>query len=145
MSSTITELRQLSAEFSNDPDVRAALIGELRHRSTHSARKLLAELEMSVPFVEVLGSPRRATLLEPSPVAAPSRDLTSRYEALRATFTTEAEFLARWGMTPAMPDDLRSEVFALWEKRLGESADDRGRNLASLADDRSRADREKNR
>ena len=146
ISCSINELRQLSAKFGNDPEVSAELIKELRHRTTKSARLLLSQLEKGD---EVTGdlesparSPRQKSLPEPSPVAVPSRELTSRYEALRATFTTEAELLARWGMTPALPDDLRSELFALWEKRLGESADGLGRNLASLTDDRSHADRE---
>ena len=141
-SSTVAELQELANQFGNDPDGRAALIAELTHRTTPSARRLLSELENRVPTALArppAASPPPAT----SPLATPNRDLTSRYEALRAAFTTEAEFLARWGMTPAMPDDLRSEVYAWWERRLGASADELGRSLASLVNDRSRADRER--
>ena len=123
----------------------ALLIAELRNRSTKSAEKLLAELEMNEPSPQKVESPHPATTPEALPVAAPSRDLTIRYEALRATFTIEAELLARWGMTPALPTDLRSVVFALWEERLGESTDELGRNLANLTNDRSLADWENGR
>jgi len=136
-----------------DARVITDIIAELRHRSTNTARKLLATLsgesaptpagsrkvtskpakgksEKALPKSEDSGPTIDAAPATTTP--ATDRSVEQAFELLRETFTLEAEILARWGMTAAMPDDLRKLVIAEWRKVLKAGADDRGRSIEML-------------
>lgn len=78
------------------------------------------------------------------PTAAPSSDLESRYLALRATFTAEAEMLSRWGMTSLAPQPLRDVMFSYWQQvfnsggqhPLGLGDEDLERDLEALKNEK---------
>lgn len=61
--------------------------------------------------------------------------LAEKYEALRSVFSAEGEILARWGMTPSMPLDLRSSVFAEWRAKLASGSASALRTLEVLETD----------
>lgn len=63
--------------------------------------------------------------------------LALRYESLRATFTVEAELLARWGMTPLLPHHLQDLVFDEWLKKLKDGQHGR-LSISALNADRAR-------
>lgn len=128
----------------SDRLLRKAILEELRHRSTASAR----QLEQRVAGHTAASPPRSPmtpAAVEPPPSAAAASELEreSLLATLRATFTLEAELLARWGMTPAMPEDLQEAVFRLWADRLGTGEDRFGRSVAALNRDRRRLDDER--
>jgi len=59
-------------------------------------------------------------------------DDAQRLALLRTTFTEEAERLARWGMTPNLPAELRKLVAQGWVGRVTEVPDGMGRSRESL-------------
>lgn len=58
-------------------------------------------------------------------------DIAQRFQCLYAAFDIEGEVLGHWGMTSAMPNDLRTSVFLLWRDRL-QHADNAGRDGRSM-------------
>lgn len=68
----------------------------------------------SVPSGSTAASP---WVLAPHGVSGDT-GLLARYEALRETFTEEAEALARWGITPLLPPELRRILLEAWAERL---------------------------
>jgi hypothetical protein len=67
----------------------------------------------------------------------------ARYEVLRATFSLEAEVLARWGMTGAMPAEIERLVFDEWRARVTDSPDRYGRTRRRLERDVERLEAER--
>lgn len=150
----IGELEQIARENEHEPGIIEALIGELRHRKLPRAKKLRERLEAqhskqpsapedesSLPTTALPNNNPSQRFESPDPRRLGGADdfelLQQKYETLRATFTLEAELLAKWGMTPAMPLDLQNLVFDEWCKRLshaGESVI----QLAALVADRER-------
>ena len=59
----------------------------------------------------------------------------ARLALLRTTFTAEAEILAKWGMTPALPAEGRDRVASWWRTRLGRDSDAMGRSVDALERD----------
>lgn len=137
----IEALEGLAQSSASNAKVVEDLIVELCHRKNPRAQRLkvrlerLNQLSMSedVTAVGSDGSRKPATeagviLNQPSPTVertsasgAPSSQYASlahRYECLRATFTVEAELLARWGMTAQLPVDMQELVFCEWNKKL---------------------------
>jgi hypothetical protein len=137
-------MERLFESSPSDRLLRTALLEELRHRSTASAR----QLEQRVTGHTAVAMPQKPmtpAAVEPPPPAATNSELerASLLATLRATFTLEAELLARWGMTPAMPEDLREAVFRLWAERVGVGEDQFGRSASTLQRDRRRLSEEK--
>lgn len=156
---SIAQLEVLAAEDSTDRDSVECLVEELRHRKGRRVRNLLSQLvSESAGIAEdpspeqdsdgrVVKSPKpdsldcdvRAYSLDPGSQTSESYELLLRkYETLRATFTAEAELLARWGMTPLMPSYMQELVFEEWRKRISLASDPIGRSLDSLAADQRR-------
>lgn len=123
---------------------------ELEHRSTNRAKALAREVErLRIALSQQKPGPLSpetkapaARALVPEPAAG---DIGARYESLRATFTAEAEILARWGLTALAPDDLQNHVFAYWRNMLGRNRDshplglgaaDLARDIKALTDER---------
>jgi hypothetical protein len=153
----IAELRKMAQEHSGNPAILKKIVHELGFRSTQASRKLLAELTAgSSPAKPVRvakkqtttrATPAKRRAPEPGPVVespaattAPAleRGQQETFELLRETFTLEAEILARWGMTPAVPKEIEKLVFAEWRKLLKGGPDDRGRSIETLEKDISK-------
>lgn len=149
----VADLERLVEANLSDERVIAEIVAELRRRTVPKAKKLLARLasESDAPLSgskKSTAKPAKGKPEKESPKsedsgpiidAAPStttpatdRSLEQAFELLRETFTLDAEILARWGMTAAMPDDLRKLVIAEWRKVLKAGADDRGRSVEML-------------
>jgi hypothetical protein len=82
-------------------------------------------------------APRR----DPPPPALSASD-SERLAILRSTFTAEAEILARWGVTPALPAECLAQVSDWWRAKLSGEPDLMGRSVASLERDLAQVDRE---
>jgi len=121
---------------------------ELSHRKTHRARRLAQEIEGlqagERPAQRKAREDTRSSDTAPLATSIEDDALTVRYNALRATFTAEAEILARWGLTALAPHDLRIEAISHWRQALHEdpeahplglSIDDLERDLQALADE----------
>ena len=67
-----------------------------------------------------------------------AKDIAQRLAALRETYTEESEILAKWGITTALPEDLRTAILSQWVARLTEKPDQFGRTLATLEADTAR-------
>lgn len=155
LNESIESLEQM-VHTRDDPQLVAAVIGELGHRRGRRARKLLHQLAPANGATAAAepGEPNSNHVQpEPTPQAARTygvvdeavtSDLVARYAALRATFTAEAEVLARWGMTGLMPEEMRSLVFDSWRARLDGNSDAHplGMTLDELAQDRALLDEE---
>jgi hypothetical protein len=150
MQCSSAELKILTEKPGATLDVVAAVIAELSHRSTKGARKLRDELcaKYSVATPDETEIKQSAAHGE---IGLANQDLDSRestpefearFEALRLTFTVEAEILARWGVTPALPEEIRNAVFADWKKKLTDSPDGLGRSLERLERDIAKLDEE---
>jgi hypothetical protein len=150
MSLGIDELTALAKAKTNDAGAISDIIDELGRRSTKKARELLRKLTG-----DPTATPRRKVRAtgnvghtEPtdsrddgpgseSPDTSKEfgRELTEAYELLRETFTVESEILARWGMTTALPRELRDLMFSEWRRRLARQAGTHGRSMERLEAD----------
>jgi hypothetical protein len=160
----IDRLELLASSSGDDPDVVARLIAELEHRKTPKARELRSRLQKTSrmtgpqsarPFPDstnlgqtarspgVTNQTEKRETAGSDVTSAQYESLRHRYELLRQTFTVEAEVLARWGMTAAMPQDFQELVFGEWMKWLSENPDESGRTAPALQEDRLRIGRER--
>lgn len=150
MQCTAAELKILVEKPGATSETVQAVLAELAHRSTKSARKLRDELcaKHSVPTPGGTNfdtsTENRETVhakQEPDP-SKPPPEFEWRFNALRLTFTAEAEILAKWGITPALPDDIRESVFDAWRSKLIASPDELGRSADRLATDIAKLEEE---
>ncbi len=81
------------------------------------------------------GSAPPPTNSSPKPHLEFTLDDAQRLALLRTTFTEEAERLARWGMTPVLPGELRQLVAQAWAARVSEVPDRMGRSRNTLQQD----------
>jgi hypothetical protein len=149
----VAELERLATENAGDAKVMADVIAELRKRTVPKARKLLARLSGESTLTPA--TPRKSSSKSkkapskgngskpiasgPMVNAAPAtmtpdgdRSTEQTFELLRETFTLEAEILARWGMTPTLPKEIKKLVIIEWRKLLKGGPDDRGRSIKML-------------
>jgi len=154
----VGELEALAAANQDDLQVIADIIDELGHRRSPRARDLLASLtggpasgskspgkSSSRTKRDTGRSGTKAGSSGPTVEAEPAvqcpavnRSLEQTYETLRETFTFEAETLARWGVTPLLPEEIRRNVFDHWRARLTNIPDERGRSIETLERDLAR-------
>lgn len=137
------------------------VIDELSYRTTSKAKKLLGRLEKLSPSL-VTGTIKPVTAPRPPTGKGPSgskqtsdsddgivpketellgpeaRDTAQRLAALRETYTEEAEVLARWGITTALPNDMRTQLLAQWKTRMTDQPDQFGRSRVVLEADTAR-------
>lgn len=137
------------------------VIDELSYRTTSKAKKLLDRLEKQNPSL-VTGTIKPATARRRSTGKGPSgseqasdsddgivpketellgseaRDTAQRLAVLRETYTEEAEVLARWGVTTALPNDMRAQLLAQWKTRMTDQPDQFGRSRVVLEADTAR-------
>lgn len=160
-SKSIVQLTQLVDDKKVTKKTILEVIDELSYRTTPKAKRLLARLQKKNPSLvtevtKPVAASRRAARRRSSSskqannsgdgvipketelLGPEARDTAQRLAVLRETYTEEAEFLARWGMTSALPDDMRAQVFKLWKARLADQPDEFGRSLASLEVDTER-------
>lgn len=160
-SKSIVQLTQLVDDKKVTKKTILEVIDELSYRTTPKAKRLLARLQKKNPSLvtevtKPVAASRRAARRRSSSskqannsgdgvipketelLGPEARDTAQRLAVLRETYTEEAEFLARWGMTSALPDDMLAQVFKLWKARLADQPDEFGRSLASLEVDTER-------
>ena len=149
----VAELERLATEKAGDAKVMADVIAELRQRTVPKARKLLARLSGESTLTPAAprkssskskktpskGNDSKPIASGPMVNAAPAtmtpdgdRSTEQTFELLRETFTLEAEILARWGMTPTLPKEIKKLVIVEWRKLLKGGPDDRGRSIKML-------------
>ena len=145
----VEELETMVSQNRADQGLLADVQAELKRRTTPKARKLLDELDQHTATTGTTTSanntnrrrrtpppPKRPFRNVPNPIPTPvPLGMDARYELLRLTFTLEAEILARWGMTDAMPREFQSIVFKLWAAALADGADSFRRSPARLDED----------
>lgn len=160
-SKSIVQLTELVDDKNVTKKTILEVIDELSYRTTPKAKRLLARLQKKDPSLvtevtKPVAASRRAAgrrsssskqannsgdgvIPKETELLGPeARDTAQRLAVLRETYTEEAEFLARWGMTSALPGDMRAQVFKLWKSRLAGQPDEFGRSLASLEVDTAR-------
>lgn len=155
--SSTESLENLARENPHDGPLLYAITLELRQRGRKRARRaadvvaaLQEALEQPADASAAARQPARAGAGDgPSARAAASYStseliarptLVERYQALRVTFTAEAEVLARWGLTPLLPAELRGYLFEAWSQRfaaLGSDAHPHGLTRVDLERDRA--------
>ena len=142
----VAELERLATENAGDAKVMADVIAELRKRTVPKARKLLARLSGESPSTPAATRKASSKSDGTKPIASglmvdaalatmnPDGDRSTEqtFELLRETFTLEAEILARWGMTPTLPKEIKKLVIVEWRKLLKGGPDDRGRSIKKL-------------
>ncbi|MEY4322299.1 MAG: hypothetical protein RL410_80 [Actinomycetota bacterium] len=136
MSSGIDELESLA----KNPGKRAEVLAELNFRNTKRARELKAKLggnktPTSRQSTKKPSNHERRT--NPVPEKTFEDQFEARYESLRQTFTAEGELLAKWGMTPLMPKEMRILVLDTWQRMLSDDADEFGRSTRALEEMRA--------
>lgn len=154
---SIEQLEDLASTQAENEEILRVLVAELDLRTTRRARRLRRKLDFVVSLdntggasqAELSNEEGRASKLTPFSQGAGDdwvsryRALSAKYETLRATFTLEAELLARWGMTPFLPRDLQDLLFEEWRKRLETSTEGSERTLETLSGDLVRIARER--
>lgn len=157
LNSSLQDLTAIVDDPESPPELLSEVADELRHRTTKGARNLLKRLDddpvrrTSKQRDSKPGNGRRSHHTTVQSVDSPSafptetqienesaRDIATQFAALRATFTAEAEILARWGLTCAMPEDIVQLVLKNWANRVTDEPDDFGRSRTSLSRDSAR-------
>ena len=80
-------------------------------------------------------APREPAVVVPSSKSGGRTDVEARYAALRATCTEEAEVMARWGFTPALPVAMQDRLLSAWRSAITDQPDEFGRTLRQLDGD----------
>lgn len=151
---SLVELTRIVDDPGSSTELISEIADELRLRTTRGAAQLLARIPSgaagspippggrSTRVGQTRRNPRRATPDEPSalPTETPTqarhfRDMAEQLEVLRTTFTAESEILARWGITEALPDQLRNLVFEEWSRIVSDDMDVLGRTRTRLIKD----------
>jgi hypothetical protein len=153
LNSSIDEIVALVQGKKVPDSVVKHVLKELEHRRSSRAKKLMAQLQKSHPHLKSApgatvkrpATPQRATARrvsrEQSPVMPPTivyEENAVAYESLRNTFTEEGEILARWGMTPTLPDAIMKKIFEMWKEHLSKSKDSMFRTLLQLESDQAK-------
>ncbi len=122
MSKDIKSLEKLADASQGDPDRLRQVLEELNFRSTNKANALRHKIEgwLGSPIAEATKVPAPGKKKRPKNDPGWQSDLSMRYETLRATFTEEAEILARWGVTAGLPPSMREVVFSEWRNAFAE-------------------------
>jgi hypothetical protein len=142
MEKGIEDLRLIAKNNLGDSKIISEILDELEnHRNSKGAARLARMIRNG----ESLDAPvRKRTAASSSstgdeanvqPVLDGCTELLARYETLRATFSERGEILARWGITDALPGDMKEQVALIWSDRVTDKEDAVGRTLKKLASD----------
>lgn len=138
----VEELRLIAKNNLGDSKMISEILDELEnHRTTKGAARLARMIRNG----ENLDAPIRDRAAgsasssgdesEAQPALDGCKDLLARYETLRATFSERGEILARWGITDALPGDMKETVALMWFGRVTDEEDGVGRTLKKLVSD----------
>jgi hypothetical protein len=140
----LNQLAKLFQEHRGDADVLEVLRFELEHRSTQAARKLQEQVESRLAILkedpQPKGNASKPTRRRPESRSAPKPEaeapaIGEAHDALRATFSEEGELLARWGMSPLLPDDLFESFIDAWRAWLRQRPTADGRSTPEFEAD----------
>jgi hypothetical protein len=132
-----SQLTELFQKHRGDADVLEVLRLELEHRSTQAAKKLQAQIENQLAILKEdphpKGNESKRNRRRPEPRSAPEPEAEApavgeAHDALRSTFSEEGELLARWGMSPLLPDDLFESFIEAWRTWLRQRTTADGRS-----------------
>ena len=146
---TVAEMREITDAKNVSSKIVDEIIDELGYRTTQAARRYLAELleknprlaepvkvakkkqaaKRAAPRANV---PHKSSGSQSVPVVFTYEENSVAYEFLRNTFTEEGELLAKWGMTPTLPDDFIEKTFDHWKEHLSKNADPMFRTIEQL-------------
>ena len=155
ISFTVAQMKELSGAKGVRNEVIDGIVAELGHRSTQAANKYLADLIKKYPrlrepaktvkkkqaakkVVTQASAPSRATTAPSGPIVFSYEENSVAYEFLRNTFTEEGELLAKWCMTPTLPEDVIEKTFKHWEEHLSKNTDPMFRTIEQLKLDREK-------
>jgi hypothetical protein len=149
----------LARMVESDPSLKPNLIRFLGPKKAPKARALLAELQGKPRPAggNTRPMPPAPPVLQPTSVSpggrrpgdrasGPARvagpqtadeleTLRTRVAIFEKIYGRRGELLARWGMTDAMPDELRDRVFEMWREELAGGPKGLSRDLRRLEDD----------
>ncbi len=138
----VEDLRLIAKNNLGDSKIISEILDELEN---HRNRKGAARLARMIRNGENLDAPVREHAAggasssgdesEAQPALDGCKDLLARYETLRATFSERGEILARWGITDALPSDMKEQVALMWSGRVTDEEDGVGRTLKKLVSD----------
>lgn len=142
LSLSLDQMRARARANSGDKTIIEGILDELEnHRSTTAAKKLAQAIRsgesLDAPSVKPSddGTSGRHDPVEALPVFDGCKDLKARYDLLLGTFSERGEILARWGITDALPDDMKEHIAVIWSKRVTDEEDFAGRSTEKLCHD----------
>jgi hypothetical protein len=151
-SSSLPELIAVTKAKNVSEKIVKDVLAELECRTTAGARRLKRELLGTYPQLATKAVVRNSTppakrasrqsSIHPSdsnfPATIVYEENAVAYEFLRNTFTEEGEILARWGMTPTLPDAIMKKIFEMWKEHLSKNKDSMFRTLQQLESDQAK-------
>ena len=152
---SVAEMREITNAKNVSDKIVDEIIEELGHRKTQVAKRYLAELVEKYPRLAepAKAAKKKQAVKRATPRAsAPTRTVGAHagptvftyeenavaYEFLRNTFTEEGELLAKWGMTPTLPEEVIGKVFDQWVEHLSKGQDPMFRTVDQLKNDREK-------
>ena len=150
----MVQLTEIVDNPNTSPEEINEVVHELRQRKSKGALNLLGRITADgtdTPRPPVVGKSRSVRERRKSGAGTPdmpsampaettshtehSREAEAQLEVLRTTFTAQAEILARWGLTEALPLPLREAIMHEWSRIVGDDPDQLGRSRKRLARD----------
>lgn len=149
LNTSLAELTSLARAKNASEKIVKDVLAELDHRTTAGARRLKRELLGAHPHlatsavVQTSEPPAKRASNQSSrrtsgssfPTTIVYEENSVAYEFLRNTFTEEGEILARWGITPMLPESMKTKIFELWREYLKKNKDSMFRTLEQLEND----------
>jgi len=109
-----------------------------QHPRLREPAKTAKKKQAAKKAVARASAPSRATPDPSGPIVFTYEENSVAYEFLRNTFTEEGELLAKWGMTPTLPEDVIEKTFKHWEEHLSKNTDPMFRTIEQLKLDREK-------
>jgi hypothetical protein len=149
------ELKALFDAKSVRPQVIDGIYEELLGRKSRANKLVLQELLKKYPRLQEPAktvkkkqaakkavaraeAPARSQRTHDGPIVFKYEENSVAYEFLRNTFTEEGELLAKWGMTPTLPEDVIEKTFKHWEEHLAKNTDPMFRTIPQLKIDKEK-------
>lgn len=155
VSKTVDQMKAIANTKNVSNKVIDDIVEELGYRSTRVAARFLEDLISKHPRLQEPGktvkkkqaakkavaraeAPTRSQRPQDGPIVFKYEENSVAYEFLRNTFTEEGELLAKWGMTPTLPEDVIEKTFKHWEEHLSKNTDPMFRTIGQLKLDREK-------
>jgi hypothetical protein len=107
-------------------------------RKVSSSQQVMVDSKSVLPVPFGVDGGSGSALRAPGAPLPGAHSLEWALAVLRATFTEEGELLARWGMTPNLPQSLQVVLVAAWRAHLDKSPTADGKTAAEFEADLKR-------